>query len=137
MTTASPTELAPDAVEPQPSASGPTERARRRLERRRTRRRQQARVAAIVAVSVVLVLGTVTFIRSGGSGDAHDATATKPGRATGRGLPPAVLAQRDANGAITAVSVLAPGSGTDGHLIRCHIPLPDLEAVEPVLGRAG
>jgi peptide/nickel transport system ATP-binding protein len=28
-------------------------------------------------------------------------------------------------------------AGTDGHLIRCHIPLADLEAVEPVLGRAG
>jgi peptide/nickel transport system ATP-binding protein len=25
----------------------------------------------------------------------------------------------------------------DGHVIRCHIPLPDLAAVEPVLGRAG
>jgi peptide/nickel transport system ATP-binding protein len=28
-------------------------------------------------------------------------------------------------------------AGIDGHLIRCHIPLADLEAVEPVLGRAG
>ena len=27
--------------------------------------------------------------------------------------------------------------GADGHVIRCHIPLSDLEGVEPVLGRAG
>ena len=135
MTTASPTELAPDAVEPQPPASGPTERARRRRERRRARRRQQARVASIVAVSVVLVLGTVTFVRSGRSGDGDDATATIPGGATSRGVPPAVLAQRDAIGAIPAVSVLAPGSGTDGHLIlvppgtMAELPSYGLDAV--------
>jgi len=65
----------------------------------------------------VLVVGLVTFIRSGRSGDAHDASAVKPTPTTARGLLPAVLAQRDAAGAITAVSVLAPGSGSDGHLI--------------------
>ena len=65
----------------------------------------------------MLVVGLVTFIRSGRSGDAHDASAVKPTPTTARGLLPAVLAQRDAAGAITAVSVLAPGSGSDGHLI--------------------
>jgi len=117
MTTASPTELAPDAVEPHATPSPSTERARRRRERRRARRRQQARIASRIALSAVLVVGLVTFIRSGRSGDAHDASAVKPTPTTARGLLPAVLAQRDAAGAITAVSVLAPGSGSDGHLI--------------------
>jgi hypothetical protein len=117
MTTASPTELAPDAVEPHPTPSPSTERARRRRERRRARRRQQARIASTVALSAVLVVCLVTFIRSGRSGDAHEASAVKPTPTTARGLLPAVLAQRDAAGAITAVSVLAPGSGSDGHLI--------------------
>jgi hypothetical protein len=117
MTTASPTELAPDAVEPQPSRSGSTERARRRLERRRSRRRQQARVASIVAVAALLVLCVVTFIRSATSGGNDKTVGAEPARAKGRGTPPAVLAQRDAEGAITAVSVLAPGAGADGHLI--------------------
>ena len=117
MTTASPTELAPDAVEPHPSRSGSSERARRRLERRRSRRRQQARVASIVAVAALLVLCAVTFIRSATSGDADDTVGAEPTRANGRGTPPSVLAQRDAAGLITAVSVLAPGSGADGHLI--------------------
>jgi LytR cell envelope-related transcriptional attenuator len=117
MTTASPTELAPDAVEPHPPRSPSTERARRRLERRRTRRRQQARVAIIVAVSALLVLGAVTITRSTRSGDADNAAGVAPTRTTGRGVPPSVLAQRDADGVITAVSVLAPGTGADGHLI--------------------
>ena len=117
MTTASPTELAPDAVEDHPPRSRSTERARRRLERRRTRRRQQARVASVVAVSALLVLCVMTFTRSGRSGDARNAAGTESTRTTGRGRPPAVLAQRDAGGVITAVSLLAPGSGTDGHLI--------------------
>jgi hypothetical protein len=117
MTTASPTELAPDAVEPHPPRSRSTERVRRRLERRRIRRRQQARVASIVAVSALLVLCVVTLNRSRESGNARNAAGAPPTRTTGRGTPPAVLALRDANGVITAVSVLAPGSGGDGHLI--------------------
>ena len=116
MTTASPTELAPDAVEPHPPRSRSTERVRRRLERRRIRRRQQARIASIVTLSALLVLCVVTLHRSRQSGDARNARAA-PTRTTGRGTPPAVLALRDAGGVITAVSVLAPGSGADGHLI--------------------
>ena len=117
MTTASPTELAPDAVEPHPPRSPSTERARRRLERRRGRRRQQARAACVIAMSILLVVSVVTFNRSRHSGKVRNTPAAEPSRATGRGAPPAVLAVRDAEGVITAVSVLAPGSGSDGHVI--------------------
>ena len=135
MTTASPTELAPDAVEPHPPRSPSTERARRRLERRRGRRRQQARAACVIAMSILLVVSVVTLNRSRHSGKLRNTPAAEPSRATGRGAPPAVLAVRDAEGVISAVSVLAPGSGSDGHVIMVppgtmtELPAYGLDAV--------
>jgi hypothetical protein len=71
----------------------------------------------VVALLVLLVLSVLTFSRSRQSGNGHKAARLAPSRATGRGIPPAVLALRDADGAVSAVAVLAPGSGADGHVI--------------------
>jgi hypothetical protein len=69
-----------------------------------------------MAMLVVLVLFVVTFTRSG-SLDGADEMARDPVQATGGARSAAVLAQRDANGAITAVSVLAPSADGGGHII--------------------
>jgi hypothetical protein len=105
-----------DLAEVDYSPSRSSERTRRRLERRRAQRRRWARVASAVAMLGVLVLCVVTFTRSG-SLDDTDETGREPAEATGGARSAAVLAQRDANGAITAVSVLAPAAAGGGHLI--------------------
>jgi hypothetical protein len=64
----------------------------------------------------LIVLCVVTLTRSS-SLDDDDGAAVERARATGGARSPAVLAQRDANGAITAVSVFAPATGGGGHLI--------------------
>jgi hypothetical protein len=81
------------------------------------RRRQWFRVASAFAVVAVLVLCLITFTHSRSSDDVNRASRAKPIGAAAGGRPPAVLAQRAADGAITAVSVIAPGSGDEGHLI--------------------
>jgi hypothetical protein len=126
MTTASSTETASDAVDVEaavpdppptraPSRSG--ERARRRAERQRARRRRWAHLSSVVGALALVTLFAVTFTRSGSSGDGDRATGAAPARTTDGGPRPAVLAQRAADGAITAVSVLSPGKSTGGHLI--------------------
>jgi hypothetical protein len=115
MTTASATELAPDPVEPHPPSRGPSERARRRLERRRARRRRWLNVATFVAVVALIGLSVFTFTRSRDAGEAKRSTSSPP--AAQRADPPAVLAQLDAAGAITAVTVLAPGASAGGYVI--------------------
>jgi hypothetical protein len=49
--------------------------------------------------------------------DDHDAPSRAPAQATGGARSAAVLAQRDADGTITAVSVIAPATAGGGHLI--------------------